>query len=130
MLNSIREFLRLEAASGLLLVIAAALALLVANSPLHPFYTALLNTPFSIQYGVMSINKPLLFWINDGLMAIFFFLVGLEIKREYFQGHLSQPGQRLLPLAATLGGVLFPALIYSLLNYDNPTNMRGWAIPT
>lgn len=130
MLNSIREFLRLEAASGILLALAASLGLLAANTSLQPFYHSLLNTPFSIHYGMISLNKPLLFWINDGLMAIFFFLVGLEIKREYLEGHLSHPSQRILPGLATLGGILFPAIIYSLFNFDNAINLRGWAIPT
>jgi NhaA family Na+:H+ antiporter len=84
----IREFLRLESAAGVLLLLAAVIAMLVANSPLAGSYTAILNTTVAIQVGELAINKPLLLWINDGLMAVFFFLIGLEIKREIMEGEL------------------------------------------
>jgi len=130
MLNPIRKFLKLEAASGLLLMSTTLLALLIANSQFHPAYEAVLYTPFSFHIGIFEVNKPILFWINDGLMVVFFFLIGLEVKRECLEGHLSLPAARLLPGIATLGGVLFPALIYVLFTHQNAIDVQGWAIPT
>jgi Na+:H+ antiporter, NhaA family len=130
MLKVIRSFLKLDTACGIILVIATLLAFLVANSPFNSLYQTFFNTPFSILYGQFSIHKPLLFWINDCLMVIFFFTIGLEIKREFLQGYLAEPSQRILPFFATVGGVALPAIIYFICNYDNPTNLRGWAIPT
>ncbi len=126
----LREFLRLEAASGIILVIAAALAMIVANSPLGHFYTALFDIPVAVQVGGLGIAKPLLLWINDGLMAVFFLLVGLEIKREIREGELSSRDQALLPCIAALGGMIVPAVIYAALNWDDEEALRGWAIPT
>src|SRR5690606_15246654 len=94
------------------------------------YYEALFDTPMIVQVGALSIAKPLLLWINDGLMAIFFLLVGLEIKREIREGELSSRDQALLPCIAALGGMIVPALIYSALNWEHAANMRGWAIPT
>lgn len=129
-LHKIREFLQLEAASGIILVIAAALAMILANSPLGTYYTALFDVPVVVQVGALSIAKPLLLWINDGLMAIFFLLVGLEIKREIREGELADRDQAMLPCIAALGGMVAPALIYSALNWGDAVHMRGWAIPT
>jgi len=119
----------LEAASGLLLIAAAALALIINNSPLSHLYGGLLDVPVVAQVGALKIAKPLLLWINDGLMALFFLLIGLEVKRELLEGHLSKPSQVVLPGAAAIGGMVVPALIYWFLNRDNPAALGGWAIP-
>lgn len=129
-LNSIRDFLRLESASGLLLLIAAVLAMMIVNSPLQPLYDGFLDMPVAIQVSKFEIAKPLLLWINDGLMAVFFFLVGLEIKREVLQGELSSPTRMALPIIAALGGMIVPALIYSIINWGDDIAMQGWAIPS
>ncbi len=115
--------------SGILLIAVALIAMIVNNSPLSPFYDALLATPFSIELGSYGINKPLLLWINDGLMAIFFFLVGLEIKQEILMGHLSSVKQASLPIIAAVGGMIVPAMIYVSLNIGDDYGMQGWAIP-
>lgn len=125
----IREFIRLEAAGGLILIAASAVALVLANSPLAYLYTEFLDIPVAIEVGTLKIAKPLLLWVNDGLMAIFFFLVGLEIKREFLEGDLSSPSRLALPSLAALGGMAVPALIYAFINWDNPQNLNGWAIP-
>ena len=124
-----REFLKLEAAAGYLLMLAAMLSLAAANSPFAGAYANLLGTPVSVQFGDLQIAKPLVLWINDGLMAIFFFLVGLEIKREVIRGELSSIDKAALPLFAALGGIIGPALIFAALNWNDPTSLRGWAIP-
>lgn len=129
-IQAIKDFLRLESASGMLLLFAACLALLVENSPLSPLYEALLNTPVEIRIGEFQIAKPLLLWINDGLMAVFFFLIGLELKREFVQGELSSLRQITLPVIAAIGGMAGPALIYSYINWGDPVAMKGWAIPS
>ena len=128
-LTAIREFLRLEAAGGIVLVCAAAAAILLANSPLSWLYDGLLATPVVVQVGVLELAKPLLLWINDGLMAVFFFLVGLEIKREVLEGELSSFSQTALPAAGAVGGMVLPILIYLVLNLDDAMALRGWAIP-
>lgn len=128
--STFTRFFQLEAASGLLLIAAAVLALIINNSPLSWLYTGLLETPVAIQVGALSIAKPLLLWINDGLMALFFLLIGLEVKREVVEGQLSKPSQVVLPAAAAVGGMVIPALIYWFLNRDNPSAVAGWAIPT
>jgi NhaA family Na+:H+ antiporter len=120
----------LEAASGLLLIAAAVLALIINNSSLSWLYNGLLDTPVVAQIGALKIAKPLLLWINDGLMALFFLLIGLEVKREVLDGQLSKPSQIVLPGAAAIGGMVVPALIYWFLNRDNPSALSGWAIPT
>ncbi len=117
-----------EAAGGVLLLIAAIVALILDNSPLAFLYDQLLTIPVVVQFGALVLEKPLLLWINDGLMALFFLLVGLEIKRELLEGNLSSWRQATLPAVAALGGMLFPALIYTAINGDNPVAMRGWAI--
>jgi Na+:H+ antiporter, NhaA family len=123
-------FLHHEAAGGLVLVVAALLALLASNSPLEWLYDGFLNTPVSVRVGPLALDKSLLHWINDGLMAIFFFLVGLEIKRELLQGELSTFGQAALPVVAAIGGMVVPAVIYVGINTGDPAALRGWAIPT
>lgn len=130
MLKPLQEFFRLEAAGGLVLMATAALALIVANSPLAGYYAALLNLPLEIRVGSFEIAKPLLLWINDGLMAVFFFLVGMELKREVVEGHLSSIRQASLPAFAAAGGMLAPAAFYALFNQGDAAAMRGWAIPT
>ena len=109
LLANMREFLRLESAGGVLLLIAAVIALLIANSPLAGYYEVFLDTPVIVQVGQLAIDKPLLLWVNDGLMAIFFFLIGLEIKREFMEGELSSMDQVILPGLGALGGMLVPA---------------------
>lgn len=128
--TAISNFLRLEAASGILLIFATAAALVMANTPLSGAYHAFLEVPIAVQVGALEIAKPSILWINDGLMAIFFFLVGLEIKREFFEGELSTPSQLALPTLAAIGGMVVPALIYLAFNMDNPVALNGWAIPT
>ena len=127
--SMIRDFLKLEASGGILLILASVLALLFANSPAGAFYVSFLDTPVAIKVGALEIAKPLLLWINDGLMAVFFFLVGLEIKREFLEGELSSGAQLLLPAAGAVGGMIVPAGIYAFLNWDSPENLNGWAIP-
>ena len=126
----IQDFLKLEAASGIILMITAIAAMIIANSPLSPWYDLLLDIPVVIAVGTFEIAKPLLLWINDGLMALFFFLIGLELKREFLEGDLSKPGQVTLPAIGAVGGMVVPALCYAALNYDDPVALNGWAIPT
>jgi len=128
-LNGVREFMRLESASGLLLIVATALAMVIANSPLSFLYDAFLDTPVAIQIGALMINKPLLLWVNDGLMAVFFFLIGLEIKREVLEGELSSFDQVVLPAMGAIGGMLVPAGIYVAMNWQDSVALDGWAVP-
>ncbi len=125
----ITSFLKLESAGGILLFFAAALAMVIANTPLEPFYQLLLSTPVDVRVGALEIAKPLLLWINDGLMAIFFFLVGLELKRELLEGELSDKRNIILPGAGAMGGMLVPAIIYLYFNADDSVAAKGWAIP-
>jgi NhaA family Na+:H+ antiporter len=129
MVKHLQEFLRLEAAGGLVLMAATAVALAAANSPLGPAYGTFLDIPLVVRFGSAGIEKPLLLWINDGLMAVFFFLVGLELKREVLEGHLSSVRQALLPGFAAAGGMAVPAAFYAVLNSGDPIAMKGWAIP-
>jgi len=128
--GALREFLKLEAASGILLVIAGVLGMIAANTPLSELYQALLQTPIKLQIGALVLDKTLLIWINDLLMAIFFLLVGLEIKREVVSGELSDPARVALPAIAALGGMIVPAAIYAAFNWQDPVGIRGWAIPS
>lgn len=123
------EFARSESAGGILLMVAAAVAMVVANSPLNSYYDLFINTPVHIRVGPLEIAKPLLLWVNDGLMAGFFFLVGLELKRELLIGELSDKSKIILPALGAIGGMVVPALIYVLVNRNDPVAMRGWAIP-
>lgn len=126
----ISNFLRLESASGIILMFAALLAIALANSPFQPYYNLLIDTPVEVRVGVLEISKPLLLWINDGLMVVFFFMVGLELKREFIEGELANKRNIILPGFAALGGMLIPALIYAYYNYGNSIALQGWAIPT
>jgi NhaA family Na+:H+ antiporter len=127
--SALQDFLRQEAAGGYVLMAAAALALIVANSPLAPAYFGALDTKLGFDLGPLALHETVLHWINDGLMALFFLLVGLEIKREVLDGELSRPSRVVLPGLAALGGVVAPALIYVAFNSGNPEAVRGWAIP-
>lgn len=122
------SFLRSEASGGVILLICAILAVLIANSPWGESYEHALHTPIAIGLGTFSLEMGLLHWVNDGLMAIFFFLVGLEIKREFLYGELKTKSAMILPVCGALGGMLVPALFYSLLNFGSPT-ADGWGIP-
>ena len=127
--GALRRFMQLESAGGLLLLGAAVLAMLMANSPFSELYEWSRQIPVALQVGTLEIDKPLLLWINDGLMAIFFFLVGLEIKREVLEGELSSVSQIALPGIGALGGMLVPAGIYAWMNWNDPIALDGWAIP-
>jgi NhaA family Na+:H+ antiporter len=127
--ESIAAFIRTEAASGVILLATAALALIAANSGLQVLYGAFLELPLGVRLGDFQLQKPLLLWINDGLMAIFFLLVGLEIKRELVEGELSTREQAMLPCLAALGGMVVPAAIYAAVNLGDPVALHGWAIP-
>jgi NhaA family Na+:H+ antiporter len=122
-------FMQHDAASGIVLLGAAFVGVVLQNSPASWLYDALLNTPLTVRVGALTIDKPLLVWINDGLMAVFFLLVGLEIKRELLLGELSTRKQASLPVIAALGGMIIPALIYSTINWTDDTALHGWAIP-
>jgi NhaA family Na+:H+ antiporter len=128
-ISAIRDFLKLESASGILLIGAMVLAMIMNNTALDGLYQAFIKTPIAVQIGALIIDKPLLLWVNDGLMALFFFTVGLELKREILEGELSKLSQVALPLAGALGGMLLPAVIYAGLNLNDPVLLRGWAIP-
>ncbi|ARU48996.1 Na+/H+ antiporter NhaA [Sulfurospirillum diekertiae] len=130
MFTTIEEFIKKESSSGVILIIVTLLALLCQNSFLTDFYTHFLHTPVQISIGSFGIVKPLLLWVNDGLMAIFFFLVGLEIKREVLEGELSSRRQIALPAIAALGGMIMPALLFTFFNHADSFSMKGWAIPT
>ena len=129
-MNFIEEFIKKESSSGILLIIATILALTLKNSMFSEYYSAFLRTPVEVRFADLHIAKPLLLWINDGLMAIFFLLIGLEVKREFLEGQLSTPAQLALPGIAAIGGMAVPALFYTYINYGDDTAMRGWAIPT
>ncbi|MEL7682393.1 Na+/H+ antiporter NhaA [Citromicrobium bathyomarinum] len=126
---ALRDFLKQESTGGIVLIAAAALALLAANTMFSGSYFGALDTPVTVAVGSFAIDKPLLLWINDGLMAVFFFLVGLEVKREVVEGQLSSWNQASLPLVAAIGGMAMPALIFVGLNMGSPANISGWAIP-
>jgi NhaA family Na+:H+ antiporter len=125
-----REMVGHDAAGGILLILAAAIALIMANTPVNPFYEGILGLPVTLQIGTFEIAKPLLLWINDGLMALFFFLVGLEVKREILEGHLSSKDQIVLPGIAAVAGIAAPALVYVFFNKGDAVSMQGWAIPS
>lgn len=129
MKNMIRQFLRLEAAGGLILIVAAIIAMGMANSPLQDLYQSFLDIPVTFKVATLDISKPLLLWINDGLMAVFFLLVGLEVKRELMEGSLAGRDKALFPAIAALGGMLAPAMIYLLFNGSDELTRQGWAIP-
>ena len=125
----IHRLLHHEATPGILLAIAAVLAMLAENSPVKWLYDGLMGTPVAVVIGQLEVAKPLLLWINDGLMAVFFFMIGLELKREILEGELRDPRNVILPGVAAIGGIAVPAAIYAAINYDDPVALRGWAIP-
>lgn len=129
-LQALADFLRLESAGGILLIAAAVLALVFANSPLAAFYDGFRDMPVAVVIGDLRIAKPWQLWINDGLMAVFFLLVSLEIKREALTGQLAGLDRLALPMVCAAAGVVVPALLFIALNHDNPEAMRGWAVPT
>lgn len=124
------SFYNLETLGGILLFIAAVIAILIANSPLHGIYEHILQIKGEVAIGALHIKKPLLLWINDGLMAIYFMLIGLEIKREINRGVLSNKKKLMVPIITALSGLLVPALIFTWFNHHNPVYLQGWAIPT
>ncbi len=125
----ILDFFKMESAGGITLMFAAVLAMICANTALSGHYDLLLSMPVEVRVGGLEIAKPLLLWINDGLMAVFFFLVGLELKRELLEGELSDKRNIILPGVGAIGGMLFPALVFAWFNHDDPAAMQGWAIP-
>lgn len=129
MVQLIQRFLKLESAGGILLLFSAAIAMLLANSPLSSQYHDFLNLPVSLQIGSFSINKTLIHWINDGFMAVFFVLVGMEVKKELFEGALSSYQQAIFPAIAAVGGMIVPALVYWFIAKQDPSLANGWAIP-
>lgn len=129
MSNIIRQFLRMEAAGGIVLIVAALVALVMANTPMQALYHAFLDIPVTLRISELLIDKPLLLWINDGLMAIFFLMIGLEVKRELREGALANREQALFPAIAAVGGMVAPALIYLLFNGADEVARQGWAIP-
>jgi NhaA family Na+:H+ antiporter len=129
-MNFIEEFIKKESSAGIMLIIVTVLALLLKNSMFSEYYSAFLRTPVEVRFADLHIAKPLLLWINDGLMAIFFLLIGLEVKREFLEGQLSSASQIALPGIAAVGGMVVPAAFYIFINIGDETAMRGWAIPT
>jgi len=125
----VASFFKLESASGIVLIISALAAIILANSPLNGYYTLLIETLVVIKIGTFEIAKPLLLWVNDGLMAVFFFMIGLELKREFIEGELSDKKNITLPALGAIGGMVVPAAIYLLFNHEDPMAAKGWAIP-
>ena len=126
----IQKIINKESSAGILLIFVTIVALMLSNSPLSGLYTSFLHTPIEIRVGALQIDKHLYHWVNDGLMAVFFLLIGLEVKREVFEGHLSSWSQVALPGIAAIGGMAVPAMVYVLFNYNDPFALKGWAIPT
>ncbi len=127
--SAVRRFFQSDAAPGIVLIAVAAVAIVLANTRLEPSVEMFLATRLTFSFGELGLSKPLVLWINDGLMAVFFLLVGLEIKREALEGALSQPAQIAMPIVAAAGGMVAPAAIYAALNWGDATALRGWAIP-
>jgi NhaA family Na+:H+ antiporter len=126
----VSDFLHKESSPGVVLIIVTLFALILQNSFFSGYYNSFLHTHVEIRFGDFQIAKPLLLWVNDGLMAVFFFVIGLEVKRELIEGHLSSLRQVALPGIAAIGGMAIPALVFVLFNYGEPFAMKGWAIPT
>jgi NhaA family Na+:H+ antiporter len=126
---TIRNFVQMESAGGMVLMAAAVLALLAANTGAAGLYSYFIETPVEVRVGALQIAKPLFLWVNDGLMAIFFFLVGLELKREFLEGELSDASSIVLPAVGAVGGMVVPVAIYLFINQDDPAGFNGWAIP-
>ncbi|NRA54908.1 MAG: Na+/H+ antiporter NhaA [Gammaproteobacteria bacterium] len=129
-MTAVEEFIKKESSAGLVLIFVTFIALLLKNTGLSEFYDAFLNTPVEIRFGGLHIDKPLLLWINDGLMAVFFLLIGLEVKRELIEGHLSSVAQVILPGVAAVGGMVVPAVVYLYFVGLDSAGTQGWAIPT
>src|SRR3989338_3298962 len=129
-LRFMREFIKLESAAGTVLFVTAVLAILIDNTPLAMYYESFFRVVIHFSIGNFKIEKPLLLWVNDGFMSIFFLLIGLEIKREMMVGELNSVAKAILPGIAAIGGMLIPALIYACVNWHDPVSIRGWAIPT
>lgn len=127
--SAISKFLQMESAGGIILMISSVLAITIANTSLEPFFQLFISTPVEIRIGSLEIAKPLLLWINDGLMAVFFFLVGLELKRELIEGELSDIKNVILPIVGAVGGMAVPAIVYLYFNINDPVAVKGWAIP-
>lgn len=127
--RAIKQFFNQESTGGILLMLAVIFAMFLANSPLAGLYQGFLDTQVQVRVGQLDINKPLLLWVNDGLMALFFLLIGLEVKRELMEGALSSVAKASLPTFAAIGGMLVPALVYLMFNYGNGMSENGWAIP-
>ena len=125
-----REFFKLEASSGIMLLIAAILALIISNGSLSEQYFSILKKYITLGTENFGLKLSVLHWINDVLMAVFFFLVSLEIKREFVKGELSNPKQAMLPIIGAVGGMVVPAAIYIIINIDDSTRLNGWAIPS
>ena len=123
------EFINKESIGGLMLLAATIIALVVSNSSLFHFYQRILSVHFSISLGSYGLRKPVLLWINDGLMTVFFFVIGLELKRECISGHLKEIHNVILPMMGALGGVIVPVIIFSVINFHHPLHQKGWAIP-
>ena len=130
MITTIQTFLKRESSAGVLLIFITIIALILQNSGFSEMYAKFLHTHVEIRFGEFQIAKPLLLWVNDGLMAIFFFLIGLEVKREVLEGHLSSVSQAILPGIAAIGGMVVPALVFIAFNQEESFAMKGWAIPT
>ncbi len=129
-MTAVEEFIKKESSAGIVLIFVTLVALALKNTGLSEFYDAFLNTPVEIRFGALHIDKPLLLWINDGLMAVFFLLIGLEVKRELIEGHLSSISQVILPGVAAVGGMVVPAAVFLyFVGIDSP-DAQGWAIPT
>jgi NhaA family Na+:H+ antiporter len=130
MTKTLHNFFRNDAAGGILLIIAASLAMLLANmDATSSLYQAFLATPVEVRIGALDINKNMLLWVNDALMAIFFLMIGLEVKREMVEGSLASRRQAAFPMIAALGGMVIPAAIYLIFNFQDPVTREGWAIP-
>ncbi len=129
-MNILEDFIKKESSAGILLIFVTIFALILQNSGLSDVYNNFLHTHVEIRFGHLQIAKPLLLWVNDGLMAVFFFLIGLEVKREVMEGHLSSMGQIALPGVAAIGGMVVPALVFIAFNQGESFALKGWAIPT
>lgn len=129
MVQRLKQFFKQESSGGVLLLIFALLAMLCANSPLRQFYFDFLDVHVSVQFGQFGLNKTFIHWVNDGFMAVFFILVGMEVKRELLEGSLSSYQQAIFPALAALGGMIVPAIVYALITYQHPEIANGWAIP-
>ena len=127
--STLQSFLRIEALAGIALIGAAIAGMVIANSPLSEIYDGWITTPVEVRVGEAGLEKPLLLWVNDGLMAIFFLLIALELKREVLEGDLSSRSQVALPLVAAIAGIAIPAGLFAAFNHDDPSASRGWAIP-